>query len=174
MGRLLYLIRSVALVALMTASVKGAPELKVDKWVNLPADQSVPPTLNKDWKGDVVYLYFFQSWCPGCHSSGFPTLKKVHQALKDTEGVHFATIQTVFEGFGTNNAKAAAEIVKRYKLQDIPVAHSGTNGKTSQVMRDYRTRGTPWTVIIDRDGKIVYQDFHIAPEKAVSLIKNLL
>lgn len=81
---------------------KPAPELKVDQWVNLPKDLKAGPTLREGWKGKVVYLYFFQSWCPGCHSSGFPTLQALKEEFGENEEVEFAAVQTVFEGFLTN------------------------------------------------------------------------
>jgi thiol-disulfide isomerase/thioredoxin len=40
-------------------------------------------------------------------------------------------------------------------------------------MIDYRTGGTPWTVIIDRDGVVRYNDFHIGVEEAAALIQRL-
>lgn len=47
-----------------------APEWDVRQWFNLPDGKDTVDL--GDYKGKVVYLYCFQSWCPGCHSSGFP------------------------------------------------------------------------------------------------------
>ena len=44
----------------------------------------------------------------------------------------------------------------------------------SVVMRRYRSGGTPWTVIIDRDGVVRYNDFSVQPTRAISLIDRLL
>ena len=41
-------------------------------------------------------------------------------------------------------------------------------------MRRYRTGGTPWTVLIDPDGVVQFNDFHIAPDKAIDLIDRML
>ena len=92
----------------------------------------------------------------------------------DDDKVEFIAIQTVFEGFETNTEAKAKAITKRYKLESIPVGQSGTKktGK-SKLMRAYRSRGTPWTIIIGRDGKVAYNDFHIKPDKAKALIKKL-
>ncbi|MEO0509569.1 MAG: TlpA disulfide reductase family protein [Verrucomicrobiota bacterium] len=151
-----------------------APELKVDSWVHLPQGMETGPTLKKDWAGKVVYLYFFQSWCPGCHSSGLPALRSAIDTYGDNDQVRLAAVQTVFEGFYTNTEDAAIEIVERYQLESIPVGQSGTRESASKVMIDFRTRGTPWTVIIAPDGEIVYSDFHISPDKARHLIDGLL
>jgi hypothetical protein len=41
-------------------------------------------------------------------------------------------------------------------------------------MRSYRSGGTPWTVIIDPDGWVAYNHFHIEAESAAALIEKLL
>ena len=49
-----------------------APEWNVPTWFNLP-DGKTSLTVS-DISESVIYLYCFQSWCPGCHSHGFPTM----------------------------------------------------------------------------------------------------
>ena len=153
---------------------KKAPELDVDTWVHLPEGQAKGPTLHEEWKGKVVYLYFFQSWCPGCHSSGFPTLQKLKKEFSGNDGIRFATVQTVFEGFHTNTEKSAKEMVERYDLQDIPVGHSGSRDKRSAIMQSFRTRGTPWTVLIGKDGLIRTEGFHVELEQGKKVLQQLL
>lgn len=164
----------ITLVVPLVLSARTTPELRVDSWVHLPEGMAEGPTLHKDWANKVVYLYFFQSWCPGCHSSGFPTLQAMLKEFGDHPEVRIAAVQTVFEGFQTNTVEAAEKIVERYKLQAIPVGQSGTTHSESKVMRDFHTRGTPWTVIIGPDGEIAYTEFHISPAEGSILIKKLL
>ncbi len=147
-----------------------APSWQVDRWHNVAKTEQAPDII--DYHGRVVFLYGFQSWCPGCHSQGFPTLTKLIDDYDQADDVAFVAIQTTFEGFETNNAAAARQTARRYKL-DIPVAHSGSNGKRSQVMTDYRTGGTPWTVIIDKKGIVRYNDFHVTVERAHEIIDEL-
>ena len=71
----------------MGISGKKAPPWKVSQWHNLPAKQKSLDV--GDFKGKVLYLYGFQSWCPGCHSHGFPTLKKVMERYKKNDEVAF-------------------------------------------------------------------------------------
>lgn len=150
---------------------KKAPTINVDKWVSLPKGSKAPTP--ESLKGKVIYLYCFQSWCPGCHSSGFPTLQQVSKHFKDDKDVQFLTIQTVFEGFGTNTQAKALATAKRYQLTGIPVGHSGSKQKRSDIMSSFRTRGTPWTIIIGKDGIVKYNAFHIKPESAIKLINQL-
>ena len=51
---------------------RDAPKWDVPTWINLPAETEDLEI--QDLLGRVVYLYCFQSWCPGCHRRGFPTL----------------------------------------------------------------------------------------------------
>ncbi len=46
---------------------KAAPEFSVSKWINLPEGKKSFGIA--DTKGKITYLYFFQSWCPGCHGN---------------------------------------------------------------------------------------------------------
>lgn len=162
------------LLFLSTAAHSTNLKLDVDQWVHLPKGQTTGPSIEEDWKGKVIYLYFFQSWCPGCHSSGFPTLQTLLKKYGDNDQVEFAAVQTVFEGFHTNTPQAAKRIVERYKLHAIPVGQSGTPHKESVVMEDFKTRGTPWTVIIDPKGNVVYSHFHLKADKGSQLIDQLL
>lgn len=150
---------------------KQAPSWSVDKWLNLPPGKQKIDV--QDYHGKTLYLFFFQSWCPGGHRSGFPTLQKVMSQFKDHDGVAFVAIQTVFEGYASNTFEHAKQVAQKYKLT-IPVGQSGENGTRSKVMTHYRSGGTPWVVIIDRDGIVRYNDFHIGVKAADKLIRRLL
>ncbi len=149
---------------------KKAPKWEVESWSNLPKGKKKLDV--GDFKGKVVYLYCFQAWCPGCHSSGFPTLKKVKDAFKGSDDVAFVTVQTVFEGFDVNTKARGLATLKKFGL-DVPMAMSGSRKKRSMIMRPYRTRGTPWTIIIGPDGNVAWNGFHIRPDKAIALIRKL-
>ena len=51
---------------------------------------------------------------------------------------------------------------------------AGPNDSHSILMKRYRSGGTPWTIIIDRDGVVRYNDFSIEPQYAIALIGRLL
>ena len=85
----------------------------------------------------------------------------------------FLTVQTVFEGFGTNDAGAARRTGERYSLS-IPVGHDDGGGHGSRTMKRYRTGGTPWVVVIDRKGVVRFDGYHLPAAKARQLIGALL
>ena len=82
------------------------------------------------------------------------------------------TIQTTFEGHSINDASKLKEIAERYQLK-IPFGQSEGKLGLPEIMRKYRTGGTPWTVIIDKKGKVRFNDFHISTTKAVETIEAL-
>lgn len=149
-----------------------APELELDYWIDAegkPADFSITES-----RGKWVFLKCFQSWCPGCHSSGFPTLQKFSAAFADHPKVAIAGIQTVFEGFQSNTQEDVRELQLRYELPII-MGHDAGDPKGEhrpQTMIDYRTGGTPWLILIAPDGAVVFNDFHVNPEKLIDYISE--
>ena len=122
----------------------------------------------------VVYLYCFQSWCPGCHSHGFPTMASVRNQLVDRD-VAFVAVQTVFEGHQVNTAERAIASVKEHGLGGIPVGHDvDPHGGPPSMMRSYRTGGTPWTVIIGPERRVCFDGFRIDETSAIAMIGQLL
>lgn len=152
---------------------KPAPEFRFDEWLaNVDTDDGLRLA---DIDEPFVYLYNFQSWCPGCHSHGFPTMKAVKDHLKTSGAedlVRFVAVQTVFEGHDTNTADAAIDSMARHDLSDIALGHD--TGPPPTIMVDYQTGGTPWTVIIGPgpDRIVLDNGFHLDAENIIELIEN--
>jgi thiol-disulfide isomerase/thioredoxin len=127
-----------------------------------------------DVSASIVYLYCFQSWCPGCHSHGFPSLLEVQADFTDSEAVAFVAIRTVFEGFEVNTLEGARTVADRYGL-DIPFGHdTGPDSRLSLVMQRYRTGGTPWTVLIDQKRDVRFNGFQADSDDLKDMIGQLL
>lgn len=119
-----------------TPSRLKAPELRVAHWLDGNGQPRTPLTL-ADLGTRYIMLYCFQHWCPGCHSTGFPTLEKVITALSTKEfGV--AVVQTVFEGEEVNTPERLRETQLRYDLH-VPFGHDAAVDGYPSVMHDYRT-----------------------------------
>ncbi len=147
-----------------------APELHVDQWVDQNGVPTGPVTLS-DYHGKFKVLFCFQSWCPGCHSKGFPDLQMMVEALKGYDDVVFLAIQTVFEGFHANTYEKMIETQRKYGLQ-IPFGHDAGHKRksVSRIMQNYGTGGTPWFIFIDQDDQVVFADFHLDVEKAIEFL----
>ena len=151
-----------------------APDLKLDYWIDKDGKASTFSVFAN--RGKWVFLKCFQSWCPGCHSSGFPTLKAFSDEFWDHPQVAIAGIQTVFEGFGTNSQKQVRKLQIRYDLP-ITMGHDPGNPdgvKHPQTMRKYRTGGTPWLILINPQGRVVYNGFHADKTKLIAYVNDQL
>ncbi len=151
---------------------RTAPELEVEHWIDADGQ---PTTFNlSTHEGKWVFLKCWQSWCPGCHSHGFPALKKIYDAFAGNPGIAIAGIQTVFEGFKVNTVDKLRDIQLQYALQ-IPMGHDAgdANGdRHSSTMRNYRAGGTPWMILIDPDRIVVYNGFSIDAGKAIEFLSK--
>lgn len=150
-----------------------APEFDIGKWIDAQGNATEPLKL-ADFKGKFKIVYCFQSWCPGCHSKGLPDLKKMVEALKEHSNIVFIAVQTVFEGFEENTYEKLKETQKQYDLK-IPFGHdAGEDGKSvSNIMKNYRTGGTPWFLFIDTHDRVVFSDFHLNSDAAIQFLKSL-
>lgn len=150
----------------------AAPELEVDHWVD--ADGEPSEFSLSMHQGKWVFLKCWQSWCPGCHSHGFPALKKISDALIDKPNVAIAGIQTVFEGFAVNTVDKLREIQLQYDLR-IPMGYDAGDAdgdRHPSTMRNYRTGGTPWMVLIDPGRTVVFNGFSIYSDQAIEFLSE--
>ena len=151
---------------------QSAPKLWANAWWGLDTGRGEVDLASQH--GKVVHLTFFQSWCPGCLRNALPTLVELSEHYRADEAVVFLAVQAVFEGFRTNDADAAIETIERFGLQ-IPVGHdAGPDNNGSITMRRYRSRGTPWTVVIDREGLVRFNNYHLDTDAGIRLIDSLL
>jgi len=150
----------------------SAPEIALDYWIDKDGEPGSFSVVEN--RGKWMFLKCFQNWCPGCHSSGFPTLKKFADAFWDHPKVAIAGIQTVFEGFSSNTVYDVRKLQLRYELP-ITMGHDPGNPDDHtrpQTMQKYRTGGTPWLILISPDGLVVFNDYHANPDKLVEYIKE--
>jgi len=156
----------------------AAPELAVPYWIDGKGNEQAPFTLAAN-KGKWIYLKCFQHWCPGCHSTGFPGTVKLAKAFPNPDQLAIAAIQTTFEGFSTNDQDALRKNQLRYDL-DIPFGHDTGNGAAEhgsiarypKTMVTYQTGGTPWIIIINPKGDVVFNDFRVDVDKLITYLSE--
>lgn len=151
-----------------------APEITLDYWID--ADGKATSYSIEAQRGKWVMLKCFQDWCPGCHSSGFPTLQRFSEVFAEHPQVSIVAIQTVFEGFASNTLADVRKLQLRYELP-ITMGHDPGDAKgdhAPQTMRKYRTGGTPWIVIIAPDGRVVFNDYHVQVERLIEYLQQQL
>ncbi len=81
----------------------------------------------------------------------------------------------MFEGAEANTLERVKEIQKQYNLE-IPFGHDIGNVSTnniSSMMHNYRTGGTPWFILIEDTGRVVFNDYHLNVDKAIKFLKEV-
>ena len=151
----------------MATSQKKAPELRVPYWIDEKGEAREPLTLAELGTGDKV-IFCFKSTCPGCHARGFPTMQKLVVRLKD-KGFGFAVIHTAFDDDPRNSQDKVRDAQIKYDLE-IPFGHDPKIGENYPTfMTDYRTRGTPFFIVIDPNNEIAFGDFGLDADKFIEV-----
>ena len=152
-------------------SSQNAPELRVPYWIDGQGKPIEPIRLADLGDGHKV-IYCFQHWCPGCHSRGFPALKRLVDNLSD-KGFGFAVVQTVFEGAEKNTVEKLRETQLHYGL-DLPFGHDlpPEGERYPTVMEDYRSGGTPWFIVIDPKGEVIFNDFRLDADRVIAAFEK--
>ncbi|MEM7209444.1 MAG: TlpA disulfide reductase family protein [Pseudomonadota bacterium] len=149
-----------------------APELDVEFWLDGQGESGEFSMLAQ--RGKWVYLKCWQSWCPGCHSHGFPALKKLSDAFADEPMIVPVGLQTTFEGHMFNTGDKVRKMQLRYDLE-IPMGHDPGNRNDDgypNTMRSYRTGGTPWQVVVNPEGRVVFNGFRLDIDKAIAYLQE--
>ena len=108
----------------------------------LPGPQGSTVRL-RDFKGQVVLLNFWATWCPPCLEE-MPAMEKLYQRYKP-QGFSVLALSVDTEG-----EKAVTPFIQEHKLT-FPVAYD-TTGKVADL---YQLRGLPTTYLINREGQII-------------------
>ena len=150
-----------------------APDWAVETWRRLPDGKDDLEIA--DLAGRVIYLFCFQSWCPGCHSVGFPAFRAAIERADGDRRMAFVAVQTVFEGSQQNTLEAALDTVDKFGL-DVPLGHTVATAPDAvpAIMASYRTGGTPWSVIIGPDRLVRLEGFHPEPHELTQTVEGLL
>jgi cytochrome c biogenesis protein CcmG/thiol:disulfide interchange protein DsbE len=121
--------------ALAAGKRPPAPDL------NLPPLGGTRPVSLRAWRGKVVVLNYWASWCPPCRDES-PLLERWQKRIESRGG----TVLGVDALDVTSDARA---FMRRYGL-DYPILHDG-DGHSQQ---RFGISGYPETFVIDRRGRI--------------------
>jgi hypothetical protein len=148
----------------------AAPELQVSQWFN----QDQPLSLVQ-LRGKVVVLHAFQMLCPGCVSHGVPQAERLHK-LFPRDKVQVIGLHTVFEHHAVMTPAALAVFLREYRISHPVAVDQVVAGQAiPATMQAYHMQGTPTLVVIDREGRLVTQQFGIVEDMRVgALVGQLL
>lgn len=133
----------------------GGTSFSTAAFIGDPAPEFSLPSLNKtqvslgDFKGDVVFVNFWASWCPPCKQE-FPELNKLADEYKDKK----------FKMLAINLDKSQARVEKY--LKSIGVEKFNMEillDPDSKVVASYVARSMPSSFVIDKNGTIKFVHF---------------
>ena len=119
---------------------------QVSEPVNFTADDIKGNTIELDeYKGKVVILDFWATWCPPCRKE-IPNLKEIYKTHK---GNDFEIISIALE---RKPKEFALNFIKEWKMDWV---HIIDNVKGREIAQKYKIRYIPTMYVIDKKGKIV-------------------
>ena len=116
-----------------------------------------------DFRGKIVFLNFWTTWCPTCRIE-MPSMEKLHQKFKDKD---FAMVAIDLQ----ESASQVKAFFKEYKLTFTALLDS-----TGEVGTRFRINAIPTTLILDQKGQIIAKA--VGPrewdsKKSIALFKHL-
>jgi thiol-disulfide isomerase/thioredoxin len=117
------------------------PDVKVPVEIKLK-DVNGNEVRLSDFRGKVVFLNFWTTWCPTCRIE-MPSMEKLHQKFKDKD---FAMVAIDLQ----ESASQVKAFFKEYKLTFTALLDS-----TGDVGVRFRINAIPTTFILDQKGRII-------------------
>ena len=115
----------------------------------------------KNYKGKVVMLDFWATWCKPCWKA-IPSLIKMQE---DLHKKGFAILSILMD---KNAARFVPGIVKKAKL-NYPLLIG-----TPELQKTYNVRGFPTYILIDQNGIVRYWSWEYDPQEVIHVIDGLL
>jgi thiol-disulfide isomerase/thioredoxin len=144
-----------------------APPLQVAQWFNVPASYGAENFSLATLRGKVVFVHAFQMLCPGCVLEGMPQAKRVAETF-DPKSVAVIGLHTVFEHHAAMTPVALEAFVHEFRLPfPIGVDRPRVDDRIPETMLAYRMRGTPTSLLIDKQGRLRAQHFGVESDLAL-------
>ncbi len=110
---------------------------------NLPDDEGEMHALS-DYKGKVVIINFWATWCPPCRAE-LPSMNKAWEKLKDHD------VQMLAVNVGEDEDTVFAFTGEQEINFQILLDESG------EIINLWPVRGLPTTFVLDKEGRVVYR-----------------
>lgn len=115
-----------------------------------------------DYKGRVVLLEFFATWCAPCRMAA-PEIKSVYEKYKDKGFIVLAV--SIDEGSDAEPAVDA--FVKEFSLPFPVILDDG------ELSKQYGVVGIPTSIIIDKQGKVGMKHIGVVPDMPRVLSRDI-
>ena len=133
----------IILLSFCTGGEKAGKELETPPQFTLKDLNGFETSLD-DYRGKVVFINFWATWCPPCRTE-IPGFVEIYQEYKD-KGMEILGIS-----LDRITPESLLNFVRKYKI-NYPVLVG-----TQKVAQDYNIQAIPTTFIVDRNGKLRYK-----------------
>ena len=124
-----------------TVGVIKVPPTEDPVKINLK-DMNGKNTSLSDFKGKIVFLNFWTTWCPTCRIE-MPSMEKLHQKLKNK---NFSMV--------TINLQESAPQVKAF-FKEFKLTFTALLDSTGEIGASFGIRAIPTSYILDKTGRII-------------------
>lgn len=129
----------ITLLIFVSTVSTAAPSLDV-----MVADKQGQRVSLNEFKGKVVYVDFWASWCGPCRKS-FPWMEQMHNQYQ-AQGLAVVAI----------NLDTEPRFAEQF-LKDLPASFSILYNPDGDIARQFDLQGMPSSFIFNRAGELVYQ-----------------
>lgn len=153
---------------------KYAPEFNVGYWWDEDGNKS--NYYLSDFRNKVLVIFCWADWCPACKSHGYDEMLAIQDKYLDNPEVELLAVQTVFEGKMQNSKSKVKKVRESYGFK-MPMGHDEGDVNSeyrSSILMRYNTAGTPWFIVIDKKGKVIFNYHHLPIDATKEVIDSLL
>lgn len=128
-------------------------------------DVNGQPQSVAQWRGKVMIINFWASWCGPC-------LKEIPEFIKLQQEFQSQNVQ--FIGIAIEDRQPVADYLKRVSL-NYPILIAGDAGSMLARQLGNIINAVPFTVIVDQQGQIIHrQPGELSREQFLQVVKPLL
>lgn len=128
-----------------------------------------------DYRGKLVILDFWGSWCGACRQS-HPHLKEVYETYKNKGLEIIAVANESAHGQGRALNERKATWLAAIKKDDVNWVHvlNDEGGRGLDIVKAYQISSYPTKILLDRDGKVLMRVSAVLNVEMDQLIKSIL